>query len=281
MANAKVFTVENRKGGVSKTTTAVTVAAGLAERIRTNGGRVLLVDLDAQGDASRALGIEPNGRCISYVLTGEGTIKDNIKGADRQLTGGPHRPNLFILPASDRLRTAKEELLAGIASSVAARIATRTYDPKKSDDITTVLNNRLEVARQLFDYIIVDCPPTLDILQEAVHEFADYAIVPVKMDFLGTSATGRHTGNILADQDKGIDIKIFAVLPTFVDARLTLTKAMMEQLTKKYGRLVCKPVPPTIKVAEATAEGKTIMEYLPDSAAAEAYRYLIDRVLSA
>lgn len=281
MAEAKVFTVENRKGGVSKTTTAVTLAAGLADRIRADGKRVLLVDLDAQGDASRVLGIEPNGRCVSYVLSGKGTIKDNIKSADRQLSGGPYRPNLYLLPASDRLKTVKEKVVANLAAEAATEIAiTGKYDSKNHSSITTLLSERLEVARQLFDYIIIDCPPTLDILQEAVHEFADYAIVPVKMDFLGTSATGRHTGNILADQEKGIKITIFAVVPTFVDTRLRLTRAMMDQLTTKYRSVLCKPVPATVQVAEAAASGMTILEYAPESAAAAAYQYLIDRVLS-
>ena len=89
---AKVFTVENRKGGVAKTTTAVTLACGLTQRLAENGGgRVLLVDLDPQGDAARALGLSPDGRCLSYVLTGESTLRDQVMPADRSADGGPAR----------------------------------------------------------------------------------------------------------------------------------------------------------------------------------------------
>lgn len=272
---AKVFTIENRKGGVAKTTTAITLAVGLAQRLREKGeGRVLLVDLDPQGDAARGLGISLSGQCISYILTGEGKLRDHVVSADRE----GMRPNLYVLPATDRLRTAKERLLSQLAvNAVMAQISGRSDEA--TVPIIDVLVERLGPAREVFDFIIVDCPPTLDTLQEAVHKFADSAIVPVKVDFHGTSAAGRHTQNILADQASGIDIAIKAVVPTFVTARYRLTKSMLAQLEKVYGSLVTEPIPATVKIAEAPASGGlTILEYEPKSDAAAAYWNLVDRI---
>ncbi len=275
-----ILTVENRKGGVAKTTTAVTLADGLARKLRENGGgRVLVVDLDPQGDAARALGLKPEGRCVSHVLTGEGSLRDHVMSADRSAEGGPERPNLFVLPATDKLRTAKETLLSQLTvNTVMAQIRGRG-DSAEIVPMVDVLNDRLGPATQVFDYIILDCPPTLDMLQEAVHNFADAAIVPVKTDFHSTSAAGRHTQNILEDQASGIDISIRAVVPTFVTGTYRLTKSMLAQLVKTYGRLVVQPIPNTVKVAEAPASGgQTIFEYDPTSPAAEAYQYLVDFV---
>ncbi|UCC51999.1 MAG: ParA family protein [Anaerolineaceae bacterium] len=277
---ASVYTVENRKGGVAKTTTAVTLAYGLSERLLENdGGRVLLVDLDPQGDTARALGLKPEGRCLSYVLTGEGSLRDNIMPADRSADGGPSRPNLFVLPASDNLRSAKETLLSQLTvNMVMAQIRGKGND-NGVVPMVEILNDRLGPAKQVFDYIILDCPPTLDMLQEAVHNFADAAIVPVKADFHSTSAVGRHTRNILDDQAGGITISIKAVVPTFVDKRLRLTRSMLDQLQRTYGNLVTEPVPNTVRVAEAPASGGlTVIEYAPDSPATNAYQHLVDFV---
>jgi chromosome partitioning protein len=272
--------VENRKGGVAKTTTAVTLGYGLSRRLQHDGGgRVLLVDLDPQGDTARALGLLPEGRCLSYVLTGEGTLRDNIMPADRAAEGGPSRPNLFVLPASDNLRSAKETLLSQLTVNMVMSQIRGRNSGNGVVPMIDILNNRLGPAKQVFDYIILDCPPTLDMLQEAVHNFADAAIVPVKADFHSTSAVGRHTRNILDDQAEGLTISIKAVVPTFVDERLRLTRSMLDQLRKTYGNLVCDPVPNTVRVAEAPASGGlTVLEYAPDHPASAAYESLVNLV---
>lgn len=279
---AKVYTVENRKGGVGKTTTAVTLAVGLARRLHEDGGgNVLVIDMDPQGDAARGLGLDPNGRCVSNVLTSDGSVevlRANVMTADRGGDGGPSRPNLYVLPASDKLSEAKEDILTEFAL-----LAARSMRSRRSGNEThlvDILDEKLGLAKQAFTYIIVDCPPTLDLLQQAVHQYADYAVVPVKVDFHGASATGRHTSNILQDQADGIDITIAAIVPTFVNAQHNLTKSMMRELTRVYGKqVIARPIPNTVRVAEAPASGgRTILEYLPDSAAAEAYQDLVDRL---
>jgi chromosome partitioning protein len=281
---AKVFTVENRKGGVGKTTTTVTLGVGLARRLQQNGGgNVLIVDLDAQGDAARGLGLDPGNRCISHVLLGDGGVEPlraNVMPADRAGSGGPARPNLFILPATDRLSEAKEDILTELAILAARSLRQRWSDGNRH--LVNVLDEKIGLAKKAFEYIVIDCPPTLDMLQQAVHQYANYAVVPVKVDFHGASATGRHTSNILEDQAAGIDIKISAVVPTFVNARHNLPKAMMLNLIQTYGgQVVTKAIPNTVRVAEAPASGGlTILEYMPDSPAATAYEDLVDRVYS-
>lgn len=281
---AKVFTVENRKGGVGKTTTAVTLALGLAARCQQNGGgNVLIVDMDPQGDAARGLGVKPNGRCISKVLLGTGSVNElrqNVMPADRTATGGPSRPGLFILPASDDLAAAKTRIISSIAADVVASMMQGARPADTQEQILMLLENKLAIARQAFKYIIIDCPPTLDMLQQAVHHFADAAIVPVKVDYHGTSATARHTQNILDDQAAGIDITIKAIVPTFFQPRHNLTQAMMDELAERYGRkVIMTPIPNTVRVAEAPAvDGLTIIEYEPSHPAAEAYWDLVDYI---
>ncbi len=279
---AVVYTVENRKGGVGKTTTAITLGVGLARHLHADdGGNVLIVDMDAQGDAARGLGLNPNGRCVSKVLLSDGEVdvlRANVMPADRSADGGPSRPNLFVLPATDRLSEAKEDILTEFALLAARSMRSRRSENERH--LVDVLDDKLALAKQVFEYIIIDCPPTLDLLQQAVHQYADYAIVPVKVDFHGASATGRHTSDIVQDQAEGIDITIAAIVPTFVSARHNLTKSMMSDLTRVYGKqVIAKPIPNTVRVAEAPASGgRTILEYMPDSPAAVAYQDLVDRI---
>jgi len=201
-----------------------------------------------------------------------------VMAADRTDSGGLSRPNLYVLPASDRLSEAKEDILTEFAL-LAAR-SMRSRQPGESRYLVDILNEKLGLAKQAFSYIIMDCPPTLDLFQQAVHQYADYAIVPVKVDFHGASATGRHTSNIIQDQADGIDITIAAIVPTFVNARHNLTKSMMNELTRVYGKqVISQPIPNTVRVAEAPASGgQTILEYMPDSVAAKAYQNLVDRI---
>ena len=281
---ASVITVENRKGGVAKTTTALTLAVGLAQRTeKGGGGNVLVVDMDPQGDAARGLGLEVGRQCVSNVLLGDGSVeqlRENVLWADRSADGGPSRPNLYVLPASDLLSEAKEDILTQIALLAARSMRSR----RGGDDrhLVNLLDDKLGLAKKAFEFIIIDCPPTLDMLQQAIHQFADYAIVPVKVDYHGASATGRHTSNIVDDQAAGIDISILSIVPTFVQSNLRLTRSMMEQLTRMYGKkTIADPIPHTVRVAEAPAMGGlTILEYQPNSPAAIAYEKLVDRIYS-
>lgn len=274
-----VLAVVNRKGGVGKTTTAVNLAHGLAMRLAESGeGRVLLIDMDPQGDAAAALGLEPGDRCISNILTGQSGLRENVLPTSRP--GLETRENLYLLPASDRLRDAIRYLQA---QSVSVMVMQQTLGPSAAGTAVNpddALVHYLGPTKKIFTYIIVDCPPSLGLLDRAVYKFVDKAIVPVRLDVLGMRGTGRHTQYILAEQDAGIDVQIAAVVPTFVRQNLKLSRSSMaDLLTKTYGRhLISRPIPERVSVEEAPADGVTMFEYEPGGAPAKAYWSLVDRI---
>lgn len=275
---AKVYAVVNRKGGVGKTTTAVTVAHGLAKQVVGRGGHVLIVDLDPQGNVAHCLGLPLNGHDIANVLTGDVPVEQAILSADRSQSGGPSRPNLWVLPASDALADAKLTLVTNAAlSSVIDQFGGRS---RKAVPTSQLLETYLAKAVSTFDYIILDCPPSLDMLGTAVYHFADEAIVPVKVDYLGVGGAARHTQNIIDAQARGIDIKVGVIVPTFVRPREILARQMLEALVESYGKSrVAEPIPQSVVVEQAPAAGgMTLFEYAPDSAPAEAYWKLVEKV---
>ncbi|MGB1249028.1 MAG: ParA family protein [Candidatus Promineifilaceae bacterium] len=266
----------NRKGGVAKTTTAVNLAHGLARKLAENeGGNVIIVELDPQGDVSRALGIDPNDKCVSKVLTGHVALRDSIVSANRESEGGPSRANLYVLPASERLKRAKKYLIA----QTALASVNFALDDEASIPIDDLLVYHLSPLRAAFKFIIIDCPPSLDLLETAVYKFADQAVVPVKVDYHGAAATANHTHNILAEQESGIDIKIGAVVPTFVRSRQKLARQMLKSLEQRYGKdIVSDPIPGTVIVEQSPARGGlTLFESAPDSEPTAAYQSLVNK----
>jgi chromosome partitioning protein len=274
---ARIYAVVNRKGGVGKTTTAVTLGHGLAQMIEGKG-HVLLVDLDPQGNVSTSLGLATNGKDIADVLTGDVPIEQAILSADRSSQGGPSRPNLWVLPASDALADAKLSLVTSAAlSSVMNQFGGRSAPAIPTNQL---LQTYLAKAVATFDFVILDCPPSLDMLGTAVYHFADEAIVPVKVDYLGVGGTARHTQDIIAAQARGIDIRVGLIVPTFVRAREILARQMMQALIDSYGKSrVAVPIPQSVVIEQAPAAGGlTLFEYAGDSIAAQAYWRVVRKV---
>lgn len=254
--------------GVGKTTTAITLAHGLARKIEAANGRVLLIDFDPQGNVAASLNLPLREFDLADLLLDRCTFKDCVISANRA-DAGYWRPNLFILPSSDTLAEAKSELM--IKAALGGR---------RSVPVEDILVHKLGFVRQLFDYTIVDCPPTLDAFSDAVYKLADEAVVPVKTDFLGEVGTARHTSDILEAQAYGIDIKIACILPTFYDQRLTMARSVLETLVRHYGKsTVAMPIPRSTVFEQAPAvDGQTIFEYQPGSTSAQAYQSLVDRI---
>ncbi len=274
---ARIYAVVNRKGGVGKTTTAVTLGHGLARMIEGRG-HVLIVDLDPQGNVTTSLGLATNGKDMAGVLTGEVPVEEAILQADRSQANGPSRPNLWVLPASDALADAKLSLVTNAAlSSVLDQFGGRTAPVVPTNQL---LQNYLAKAVATFDYVILDCPPSLDMLGTAVYHFADEAIVPVKVDYLGVGGTARHTQDIIQAQARGIDIRVGVIVPTFVRAREILARQMLQALIESYGRSrVAVPIPQSVVIEQAPAAGGlTIFEYAADSVPAKAYWRLVEKV---
>ena len=117
-------------------------------------------------------------------------------------------------------------------------------------------------------------------LGNAIYHFVDEAIVPVKVDFLGSAGTVRHTENIIEAQESGIDIQISWIIPTFVHKRQVLAREVIAALGKRYGpNRIAPPIPASVKLEQAPADGgKTIFEYAPNSPPAEAYKALVELV---
>src|SRR5690606_2006874 len=150
---AKKYAVMNRKGGVGKTTTTVTVAFGLAQKLGSNGN-VLIVDLDPQGNVAASLRLVPREAAMADLLLGDADI------ADCSVPVGERLPNLFVIPADDSLADAKVDLMADeVANDFKARLGSKRRKSSRPL-IKELLEHRLAKADQAFDYLLIDCPPS-------------------------------------------------------------------------------------------------------------------------
>lgn len=292
--HTQVLAVVNRKGGVAKTTTSINLAHGLSRKLMRRVaekdldkildkenlvtykdrhyyllGHVLLIDFDPQGHCARGLGVETGKTDIGDVLLGQKHISEVVLPADRAEEGYP-RPNLWLLPSSDKLEEAKDILRA----QYDALPATRNYG------LLSILEDRLSLALERFTYIVMDCPPALDAFTQAVYQFADAAIVPVKPDYFSMAGTGQHISSIYEAQLRGINIKIHTIVPTFNVQRQRMDRQMVEELRQAHGEIVSLPIPRSQMVAEAPLYQQTIFEFDPraQNPATTAYQELVDRV---
>lgn len=275
MTNSTVIAIMNRKGGVGKTTTAINLAHGLSYRLAEHDEQILLIDLDPQGSVSHSLAyfIDDVGPTLADVLL----QNNNISQATRNSRKEPG--NFWFIPSNDTLITAKVELLSReIASQVAFSLNTTTQT--KDQSLSKIFSHRLSSARKLFPFIVLDCPPSLDFFANAVYDFTDIAIVPVKPDYLGSSGTVQHTQNIINAQTDGFSITIECFLPTFYRSREILARQMLSSLKNTYGSgRVAEPIPQAVALEQAPAsDGQSIFEYSPASSAAIAYESLVNRI---
>jgi chromosome partitioning protein len=282
-----ILAIANNKGGVAKTTTAANLAHGLAQKFIVNGqptGGVLLIDLDPQGNLADFFGVRtkvyhseknPDGKCVSFLLKGQASLKDSIIPLDRAEDGLP-RPNLYLIPASRELEYATEELLN--ADYAAARRPGKEHVP-----INQILSHRLTGANGVFNYIIIDCPPKLDVLKNAVYDFAHAVIVPTKTDYISIVGAVQHTEDLYnLRETMGLKAQLAFVLPTMVSPRQIMDRQMYDDLINTYGAArIARPIPLSVKVKESPgAGGQSLFEYAPDSEPAVAYRDLVRRVMN-
>lgn len=242
----RVLAIFNQKGGTAKTTTAVHVAAGLARA----GHRVLLVDTDGQGNAGASLGVRPD-RTLYHVLVMGLPFADAVVEV---------RDGLHVLPANETLAAA-ELYLSG---------------QRQRDRI---LATRLAGARAAYEYVIVDCSPSLSLMNQNALVFADAILCPVACDFLslyGVRQVVRTVKQI--NRLLGHSLALWGVLPTLYDARARICREALETLRNTFGDACLDPIHFAIRAKEAPAQGKTLFEYAPSSPAAADYARVVARL---
>ncbi len=243
----RMIAVFNHKGGTGKTTTSVSLAAGLAMR----GKKVLLVDTDAQGNVSVSLGVKAE-RSLYHVLVMGLAGKDSITNV---------RPNLDLIPSNETLAAA-ELYLAG----------------RQNRD--RVLATRLASLVTQYDYVVVDCSPSLSLMNQNALCLVDSVVVPVACDYLslvGMRQVIKTVKNV--NQLLHHPVRIWGVLPTFYDMRAKICNEAIDTLTQHFGPRCLRPIRQAIKVKEAPAQGQTIFEYAAGTQPAEDYNHLVRCVL--
>ncbi|HEX3343185.1 MAG TPA: ParA family protein [Polyangiaceae bacterium] len=234
----------NHKGGTGKTTTSVSIAAGLASR----GLKVLLVDTDSQGNVGVSLGIKAEKTLYHVLVMG-------VRPSDAAVKV---RPNLDLIVSNETLAAA-ELYLAG----------------RQNRD--RILRERLVSAFDEYDVVLLDCSPSLSLMNQNALVVADGIVVPVACDFLSLVGvrqvikTVKNVNSLLHHP-----VQIHGVLPTFYDARARICRDAIDALKEHFGDRVLPPIRQATRLKEAPAQGKTIFEYAPESNAAEDYLRVVE-----
>lgn len=245
---ARRLAVFNHKGGTGKTTTSVSLAAAFAQR----GLRVLLVDTDSQGNVAASLAIKAE-RSLYHVLVMGLRLSDAVVNV---------RPNLDVLPSNETLAAA-ELYLAG----------------RQSRD--RVLRDRLAQAVASYDVVLLDCSPSLSLMNQNALVFAEGIVVPVACDYLSLVGVRQVVKTVKSvNQHLHHPVAIEAVLPTFFDARARICRDALGTLRQHFGPRCYEPIRSAIKVKEAPAQGLTLFEHAPDSSAAHDYLAAAERLLA-
>ncbi|MEM9112659.1 MAG: ParA family protein [Myxococcota bacterium] len=228
-----VLAVLNQKGGTGKTTTAVSVAAGMA----AEGRRVLLVDLDAQGNVAVSLGLKPS-QALYEVL---------VDGVDPRSVWSEARERLVVLPSNQTVAAAEIELV-------------------NMRDRATQLRRRLAPVLEDFDVVLLDCGPSLSLLNQNALTFSSHVLIPVSCDYLALVGvrqvlrTVQHVKEVLLH-----DIDVVGVLPTLHDGRNRISGQSIDALRGYFGEKVMPPIRVNSKLKEAPSHKQIIFEYAPDS----------------
>ena len=252
-AQTRVIAVANQKGGVGKTTTTVNLGAAIAE----HGKRVLLIDLDPQANASTGLGINP--RAIEYsmydVLLGDTPLEDTIEPA-ADVKG------LFVAPSSLDLAGAEIELVPGFNRE---RRLIDALAPIKDD----------------YDYVFIDCPPSLGLLTINALVAATEVLVPIQCEYYALEGVGQLVGNVdLVRRSLNPTLEVSTIVLVMYDARTKLAGQVVDEVRAHFGEKVCKIViPRVVRLSEAPSYGQPITTFDPENRGATAYRDLAKEVL--
>ena len=251
---AKVIAIANQKGGVGKTTTSINLAAGLAYLNK----KVLLVDFDPQGNATQGIGHRVGLKDLTVydAILNETNAKECIKSLKR--------PPLDILPANINLAGADLQLA------------------KKEEHREQYLQKALETIKNDYDFIIIDCPPSLGLLNTNALTAADSVLIPVQCEYYALEGITQLLQTIrLVQKLFNPDLKIEGVLLTMYDARTNLSAEVGQEIRKHFKEKAYKTyIPRNIKLSEAPSAGKSIFDYEVNSEGAKAYVSLTREVIA-
>jgi chromosome partitioning protein len=249
---ARMIAIANQKGGVGKTTTAVNLGAALAGL----GQTVLVVDLDPQGNASTGLGIDHSARTTT-------TYNVIMAGADiREAIQETEVPGLSAIPSTIDLAGAEIELVSQFSRENRLRKA-------------------LEAIQDDYDFVLLDCPPSLGLLTVNALTAADELIVPIQCEYYALEGLGQLLKNVrLVQQNVNPGLRLSGIVMTMFDARTKLADQVIDEVRAYFGsRVYDTIIPRTVRLSEAPGFGKPISLYDPTSKGAMAYRWLAEEVV--
>ena len=251
---ARIIAVANQKGGVGKSTTAVSLGASLAEL----GHRVLVVDLDPQGNASTGLGIRHEERDVTVydVLADEAPIEGAVVPTPIE--------NLFAVPSTIDLAGAEIELVSQFSRELRLK---RAIEPLKQD---------------AYDFVFLDCPPSLGLLTVNALAAAEELIVPIQCEYYALEGLGQLLRNVrLVQQNVNTGLRLTGIVMTMFDPRTKLSEQVVAEVRRYFGDRVYQTIiPRTVRLSEAPGFGQPITVYDPHSKGAQSYRDLAREVAS-
>ena len=246
----RVLTVSNQKGGVGKTTTTVNLAAAMAER----GAKVLVIDLDPQGNASTALGVPHNADTPSVydVLIDEFPLADIIQVS-------PESPNLLCAPSTIHLAGAEIELVSQVAREHRLRVAVDDY----------LANNPGEL-----DFILIDCPPSLGLLTINAFTAASELLIPIQCEYYALEGLSQLLGTVrMIQKHLNPRLELSTIMLTMYDGRTRLAQQVADEVRAHFPTEVLDTIiPRSVRVSEAPSFGQSVLAYDGQSAGAIAYR---------
>lgn len=251
-ATPRVIAVANQKGGVGKTTTTINTAAALAEM----GQRVLLIDLDPQANASSGLGIDVRSLEVTLldVLIDDVPLAECVRGTDT--------PGLMVAPSSLRLADAEMTLYSMLSRETRLRQA-----------VSSVLDS--------YDYIFIDCPPSLGLLTLNGLCAAREVLIPIQCEYFALEGVGQLLENVLKIRRSGLnpELEVSTIVCVMYDARTRLADEVVHEIRNHFGALVLRTVVPrSVRLSEAPQYGQSIHMFDPRSRGAVAYRDIAQEV---
>lgn len=248
-AKTRIITVSNQKGGVGKTTTTVNLAAALAH----GGARVLVIDLDPQGNASTALGVDHQAEVASIydVIVDEAPIADTVQRS-------PESETLWCVPATIHLAGAEIELVSLVA---------------REQRLRTALDQYLGSLDEPYHYVFIDCPPSLGLLTINAFVAAEEVLIPIQCEYYALEGLSQLLKNIeLIEKHLNPKLRVSTILLTMFDARTNLANQVAQDVREHFPReTLATIIPRSVRISEAPSYGQSVISYDTNSPGSLSY----------